>query len=374
MFIKKFQSEILFTGYYGQLNTGDDAFLEVSSWGAEKYWNKTNIIFLAKNENLPKVLRSIRGYPVSMPRTTAIQNKILISSTDYLISAGGSILCSKFHTRDIKNFALEEKKKGKKIKLGAIGVSIGPFKTIEDEKAIVNYLKNLDFLSVRDQASYDFLKSLNLKYEPVNAFDLAALLPEIYGIKRKPYLEIGKKVIGISVCPVESISGANIRFENKRNDRTIELLKLLDKNKNIHFKFFVINGHKVVGDHKLTEEVINRVSPSSYELINYNKNTKFIWDEISSCDFVISTRLHAAIFACFSNTPFMLNEYHKKCSDFLDNVGYNLKYRLFNDEYDVLEKSETITKILNSESEYEAPTRVGEMAKKAELNFVGVDL
>lgn len=40
MFFENFRSDILFTGYYGQMNTGDDAFVQVASWGASKYWKK----------------------------------------------------------------------------------------------------------------------------------------------------------------------------------------------------------------------------------------------------------------------------------------------------------------------------------------------
>lgn len=374
--LNKFQSDILFTGYYGEKNTGDDAFVEVAAWGAKKYWNKDNSIFLAKEENLPKVLSSIRGYPFSFPKTTFIQNKLLISSANYLISAGGSTLFSKFHPRDIKSLALEEKRKRKNIKLGAIGVSIGPFKTIEDEKIIKNYLKNLSFLSVRDQTSFDYLKSLDLPYSPVNAFDLAALLPKIYEVDAKPKLgqSKDKKVVGVSVCPVESISGDNINLENIRNKKIIELLKILNKNKDIHFKFFVINGNDRVGDYNLSCEIINQVSPFNYDLVNYNKYTRSIWEEIQQCDFIISTRLHAAIFACFSDIPFMLNEYHRKCSDFLDNVGYNYHYRLFNNEYDVVEKAETILNILNGRVNYVMPTKIKEMEEMAELNFTGVEI
>ncbi|MCK4442064.1 MAG: hypothetical protein KAU90_08645, partial [Sulfurovaceae bacterium] len=33
------KNKILFTGYYGFKNTGDDMFGLISSWGANYYWN-----------------------------------------------------------------------------------------------------------------------------------------------------------------------------------------------------------------------------------------------------------------------------------------------------------------------------------------------
>lgn len=371
---KSFDSDILFTGYYGHSNTGDDAFVEVASWGAEKYWSKSKSIFLAKQDNLPITSKKIKGYPFSIPKTYSLQRRLLLSSTDYLISAGGSTIHGELETNNIKRLAVESKKKGSKIMVGGIGVSIGPFKTLIDEKSTIEYLKNIDFLAVRDKTSFDFASSLNLPYETVDAFDLAALLPEIYGIKMQNNLS-SKKVIGISVCPYESISNtANIENEKKRNATVVELLKILNREENIHFKFFIINGHAKVGDQKLTKETIEKVSPDSYEVIPYTRKTQSIWDEIASCDFVISTRLHAAIFACFSNTPFMLNEYHRKCGDFLENIGYEESLRMFDSEYQPKTTAKDIIEILNDKSKYVYPKRIDEMRNLAELNFTGVEL
>lgn len=373
MFKKLFESEILFTGYYGQLNVGDDAFVVVSDWGAKKYWNKTSNRFLAIKNKLPE-LDVVKGYPFRLPRTYDIQNRILISQTDYLISAGGSTIHSVLNENNIKQLALNEKRNGSSIKVGAIGVSIGPFKSIKDENAVTEYLKNIDFLTVRDQKSYDFVKNLSLPFNPIHAFDLAALLPEVYGIEEKNKYLNNIKTVGVSVCPVESIVGDNIEREQQRNKKTVELLKLLDQKENLHFKFFIINGNGKVGDLNLTKEIIAKVQPKSYEIIPYSNKTNYIWEEVSKCDFVISTRLHAAIFACFSNTPFILNEYHRKCSDFLDDIGYCENYRLYNNEFNVLEKANIISEILNKNKDYIYPSRIEEMKNKAKLNFTEVKL
>lgn len=375
MYRKLFQSNILFTGYYGQLNTGDDAFIEVASWGADKYWKKNKNIFLAKEANLPDTSKIIRGYPFSIPKTYSLQSKILLRSTNYLISAGGSTIHSELPANNIKSLAVERKKRGIPLKIGGIGVSIGPFKSLNDEKATIEYLKNIDFLAVRDQASFDFASTINLPYQTINAFDLAALLPDIYGLNKIETTITSKKTIGVSVCPYESVIGkCDTKNEHSRNINIIELLKCLELENNIHMKFFVINGNPKVGDLKLTLETIERVSPKSFEIIHYTKNTRTVWNEIESCDFVISTRLHAAIFACFSNTPFMLNEYHRKCGDFLDNVGYEESLRLFNNEYSPKEKAGMITNILNGNYKYPYPKYTQEMKQKSELNFTGIEL
>lgn len=374
MLFKSFASDIVFSGYYGELNTGDDAFVEVAAWGAEKYWDKTSHVFLGKKQYLPFINNEIRGFPLSFPKTYKLQTRLLVSSTNYFIAAGGSTLHSKMHVNNPKIIALNQRKKNDQLKIGAIGISIGPFNTIEDEKDVINYLKNIDFLAVRDQASYDFVSSLSLPYEPVNAFDLAALLPEIYRVEKKPS-QSKYKVIGISICPVESLNPLlNYQKEKKRNAQLINLIKNLDRLDNIHFKFLIINGHPRVGDINLTKEIIQQSSPKSFELVGYQRETKSMWSQISSCDFIIATRLHAAIFACFSKTPFMLNEYHKKCTDFLNNIEHDDAYRLFNSDYSISKKTELILEIINNPNSYIPPKSLDIMRSKAELNFTGVKI
>lgn len=370
--MKIFNIAILFTGYYGQHNTGDDAFVEVASWGANEYWNLKNNRFLAKTGNLPGTQFPVKGFPFTIPKTYALQSEILLKNADAFVYAGGSTIHSKLNPSSIRFKAFQKKKSAKQFKFGAIGVSIGPFKSKEDEIAVQSHLKQMDFLAVRDQASYDIVSNWDLPYKPINAFDLAALLPEVYNYKpQNPLNKI--KTIGISVCPYESHQvGMNTEMETKRNTMLVDLIKKLDSLDDFHFKFYVINGNHRNGDLKLTKETIKKASLKSFEIFNYNKNTKLTWESISHCDFVISTRLHAAIFACFAEVPFMLNEYHRKCGDFLNNVGYDSAYRLFNSDFDIDEKAEQIVNLINGSIEYNKPKFIVEMIERARLNFTEI--
>src|SRR5690606_32322540 len=153
---------------------------------------------------------------------------------------------------------------------------------------ISEYLKYLDFLAVRDQASYDIVTQLDLPYQPVNAFDLAALLPQVY-TGYVPTPNAGKKVVGVSVCPYESIvDKENISIEIKRNDMLSALLRAIDAREDVHFKFLVINGNERVGDMSLTQEMIRRSNLKSVEIVPYQRETKLMWRQIQSCDFVIA--------------------------------------------------------------------------------------
>lgn len=368
-----FTSDILFTGFYGQKNTGDDAFVEVAAWGAKQYWQIERPTFLARKNSLPITHNTIKGYPFTLPRGYHLQNQLLLRNTKCLISAGGSTIHSRLEKRNIKAMATELKQNGSKLKLGAIGVSIGPFKSTEDEKAVAEYLKHLDFLAVRDQQSFEYVEQLGLPYKPVNAFDLAALLPEIYTSKPEAQREDGRKVIGVSVCPYESISNPGaIANEQKRHRMLCELLADIQKKKNVHFKFLEINGHARIGDLELTKRTIADAKLKSFEIVPYQRETMAMWNQVNTCEFVISTRLHAAIFACFAGVPFILNEYHRKCADFLSTVGYNEKYRIYDSEYSIEETSSMIVEVVNRKT-FIDPSKRESVRSNARLNFTGVD-
>lgn len=318
--MKKKHKNITFHGYYGFQNTGDDAFLEVCAWATKKYLGSESPLFLGSG--LPELKSTYKE--LSSPKFKG-HNRVLASKelmkSNYFISAGGSTFST--HKRgSLKEMALFSQRFNKQLKIGAIGVSIGPFSSVANEREVVNYLKKMDFLAVRDQRSFDYVSTLDLPYNPINAFDLAALLPSVYkeySWNKDPIKS--KKIIGISVCNYESYIGGDLKKESKRNEYLLELIKSLPDSPDVVYRFFYFNGNRKFGDKKITDEFISRLEGKNIEVIDYQNSVYKTWVKISECSFLISTRLHAAIFACYSNVPFVLVEYHTKCSDFLDDIG-----------------------------------------------------
>ncbi len=355
-----------FEGFYGFKNTGDDAFVEVASWGSRKYWNCEDNVFLGAE--LPRVIHNINSSQV-LPKIKGMDRVNLLrhlASSNYFVSAGGSTFGQiPFHSN--KAIAQHFKSINKKLKSGGIGISVGPFKSIEEEKKVINYVKQLDFLAVRDNRSFEYLSSLNLPYTPINAFDLAALLPKIYGENKIPPNPKTKFTIGLSICYFERYYQGNLENEHRRNTYFKELVELLAKDKSIHFKAFIINGNPVFGDTKATHELLRDIPESQYEILPYNPNTHQVWKEIAECDFMLSTRMHASIFACYASVPFMLFEYHKKCADFLQDVGQQEEYRLYDAEKPMHQIFERINDVRNGY--YTPPSRIEETTERSLLNF-----
>lgn len=332
-------NKIIYSGFYGFQNVGDDVFLEVAAWGSEKFLNSKNVHFFGSN--LPNLVNPFKQFSKPLFKGhERIQGLIELSNAHYFISAGGSTF-SRHKKSSFKQIAEYSKMINPKLKTGAIGVSIGPFKSIQDEKDIIRYLKKMNFLAVRDRRSFDYVSQLNLPYQPIEAFDLAALLPLVYQnidnntkIKKNDDLN---KIIGVSICPVESITDlSNLKNEKERVVRISSLIKKLSSelNTNTIFRFFIINGNKNFGDENITKEVIIKSGITNYEIIPYQHSVLKAWNSIKECDFMIATRLHAGIMAAYADVPFILNEYHQKCTDFVNDIGQEERFIVGDAEYD----------------------------------------
>jgi len=370
--------KVLFNGYYGHQNTGDDAFMEVSAWGATKYWNINQLKFISRH--MPDIQSKCEHTGESSFKGHEFLKSLqAILMSHVFICAGGSTFHSQLNAMNPKSIARLKKRLFPKFKLGAIGVSLGPYKSLTAEKENIELLKKFDFLGLRDKFSYQISMNYNLPYEPIEAFDLAALLPEVYADFPHPEFSPDRKIIGISICNYESylISG-NTDNEKRRNKHIESLLTRIARlNNETVFRFFVFNGNPVAGDFELTMNVADKmksIRSLNVEVILYDPCIYNTWLKIKECKMLISTRLHASIFACFVNIPFFLVEYHRKCSDFLEDVGYEEKFRIYDADFDPQKFALKIVRLIEGEESFQNPSNISLVIRKARFNFTKIRL
>lgn len=283
----------LFTGYYGKLNIGDDAFCVISDWGARKYWEQKDIRF--SGQNLPKGLDGQKL--LSSPRKKQFKGQYYFEylkegfKKSNIVYAGGSIFHSKIPTISRENiFSLFNKVSSKK--LGAIGVSLGPFKEKGDYESIKKYLDLFSFIALRDKSSFEIAKKMNLKADILEAFDLAALLPIVFPISKTSF---DYPVLGVSLCYYERFTGGLKSKEENRIERTINCVNtLMKKIPDLRVRFLEFNGDPFFGDFQLLNSAMERMNHKDrISLIRYDSDTYQMWEAISDCSVVLSTRLHA---------------------------------------------------------------------------------
>jgi polysaccharide pyruvyl transferase WcaK-like protein len=335
------KTKYLLAGYYGFQNTGDDSFCVIGSWGIDQFWGGGEIKFLSSE--IPELVvpgsaalnqryRKYIGYSrIYQP----LQSMLSELRADRITFMGGSIFSRKPKTIDRK--LMPWIARSGKTAFGAAGVSIGPFKTSTDYEWVRNFLQYFAFIAVRDTQSYETACKMGYQHKVVKAFDLAVLLPLVNqdahmangGRQKEPD---GKKVLGVSVCHYERyIPGGNIEIERSREEKMLAALELVVKNEDLKLKLFVFNGNQRKGDVEITDLFYHRLSQidsADIEVIPYQSDPLKTWDEVQKCDAFFGVRLHSAIFAYTAGIPFILVEYHRKCTDFLTEIGCKDEYRV----------------------------------------------
>lgn len=344
-------NKILFTGYYGFNNMGDDSFVEVCDWGAKNLWKTTSYGFLPPTGRVKNSVNNLlKGQ--SFKGKYSVESALYGSQSDYVVFGGGSLFIReipKFSAYDI--FRLLSKLKA--TKMAAIGVSLGPFVNKKAQDEWKAFLSDFAYICVRDSTSYKISQEMGLQ-NTVQGYDLAAILPTVYANNPSPSKSTqSKRTIGISIC-LDDKSGLSSQNNNNRITRLTGVLKQLAKeHSDLVFQFYIVNVHPEHGDLQVTDDVIKALDLSAERInvIPYT-NVKAMWDSIALCDVILSCRLHAGIFAAFSNTPFIQIEYHRKCADLLDDLGYPSQLRIGDMDLSISETAERISYILNEPSKF----------------------
>lgn len=324
-----------FKGYYGQKNTGDDAFCSVAAWACKQYWGIENPSFVTSTLSKITVPVELALKRNGIKGGDKIQAALLpLKSKSRLIFAGGSVFHSLSKIYDPNWFYQIYASLGI-MELGAVGISIGPFTSTKNEKSIKNFLNKFSYIAVRDEYSYNWANKNNLECKVVNAGDIAGLLPLVYPECLPENKEKSDQVVlGVSLCRYESYKvNGDVSSEKLFEKKIVEMIRLVALKHSLKIRFFIFNGNSALGDHAVTNDIIENISKNniSFEVEQYNEDPGVTLKKISECDALFAIRLHAAIFSHVLGVPFMLYEYHRKCTDYLDDIGMPLDYRIYED-------------------------------------------
>jgi polysaccharide pyruvyl transferase WcaK-like protein len=86
-------------------------------------------------------------------------------------------------------------------------------------------------------------------------------------------------------------------------------------------RLIALSSHPDEDDGTSLELLHEHLSPIPCELVSRSTvSPKQLWRAISECSAFLTVRLHGAITAYLTDVPFVLYEYHRKCSDFVDDI------------------------------------------------------
>lgn len=294
-----------------------------------------------------------------IPRTNKITLK-LYQQSNLIISCSGGRLGGKkispiFNSLIPIYFA---KKMGKKVFVCA--QSIEPFKNKIVKKLTRLVLNTVNLITVREEFSYEVVKSLNMKTPCHLTADLAFLLDS-------DSLETGKLLlikegvpmnnklkIGITVTEWR-IPDSNSELKNIQFIKTIIdiLERLLKEKKPILIFFPQVIIPKKEDDRLLSNEIKNQIDSSLREnvfILRKNYSPHQLKAMMGNMDIFIGKRLHSCIFALAMHVPSIIIGYEKKAWGIMKMLGYQ-DFVVNVNSLNVQSVIETITKILNDKDQ-----------------------
>jgi polysaccharide pyruvyl transferase WcaK-like protein len=314
---------VLLAGYYGMRNTGDDALLAATAWGVRHYLSPRRI--RATASRIPDIpgaqdIRSVLTPTPPMRGVNLLRTWFAALQSGQVIFGGGSV----FHSVESlmrATWLLRLSGRGPHV---AMGVAAGPFTSNKQERMCVKLLKRLHFVGVRDNRSYDFIRSVAPGVCCRRTFDLALLLPNL--CEPDPLLPSGspeRRGLGLALCDCERFVGQDTAPEAIRRQRIKALLDQLDPEAVEELVLIDFNGHPVRGDAPIHAEIASHAA-RRFRVVHlpYQPNPLQVLRRIAGLRGLVAMRLHAAVFAYMTATPTVFLSYHRKCDDWAGEAGF----------------------------------------------------
>lgn len=304
-------------GYYGMLNSGDDALMQATAWGAEKFLGAKDFLIstprpitLADNKKVAATLTSkqiVKG-------ENRIRQYFASAKSNQIVFGGGSVLHNSHDINQKRHFI----KLSNKNNALALGVGLGPFANSDAEQACAKFLLECEYVGVRDKASFDMAKSLAPEANVALTFDLAPLL---LLNEKASFSTEDRSGVCFCLCPSERLKN-NLAAENARLQQIANAIISVYRQTGEPITMLDFNGHASLGDEQV-HRALMALLPSNIPVkhVAYNPNPLQVMQLLAGFKCVVGMRLHASILAYLVNTPVVSLNYHSKCKGWCEQIG-----------------------------------------------------
>ena len=293
---KRTDYDILICGYYGYGNMGDETLLSVMTKELRRLNPALRLCALSGNPQKTKSLHHVDA----IDRFDPDQIDKTMYRSKLLLFGGGNLLQDKTSTHSLLYYThilRMAKKRGLGIFIYANG--IGPLHGEENRKRTLEALKLADSISLRDPHSFAFVRNLRLNKPLRLTFDPAILTEkEDFPIPNENYFVIVPK--RSSSTSAQAISDM-IRLISQKTGLTPILVSLYDRQ---------------------DMPSVKKIAAQTNAQICFPKNAGECVTLFSSAKLVISSRLHALIYATAAVCPMMGYSDDKKLFSYLDYIGF----------------------------------------------------
>ena len=315
--------KIIMSGYFGFSNSGDDAILKSIIESFKSLDPDLNIKVLSKDPDLTE-----REYGVAaVDRFKFFDVRKSLKASDMLISGGGSLLQDKTSSRSIWYYLLIMKlAKRYKKKVFVYSNGVGPINKKFNRNFTRRVLNKVDYITLRDKDSYDFIKSIgvnnpNVKVLSDPVFNLKEASDE--SVRKKPDINEDTVLVSIrSWMDDEKLISELSKFLNY----------LLDDGKNIVFM-----PMQTPRDTTISEKIAANIKSS--KIIDEKYPVEILMSLMKNADFIVAMRLHAMIYAIHQNLPFIGLSYDPKTETLLKDFDESINTDVDEINYDDLLKA-----------------------------------
>lgn len=323
--------KILLAGYYGFGNLGDEAILEMALEQILQITDRKSITILSGNKEA-----TARKYDIdTIDRYNVMSILRKLKSSDAIVFGGGSLLQDITSKRSIYYYLfLIRLAKLMNNKIIMLSQGIGPIINEKSKNAVASTLKLVDYITVRDKHSKDYLEALGVNQDKIFlSTDPVINLKAGESINKNPH---GPKRVCFSL---RNWKNADV------STKIVQVAqKLISDGIECCFIPFYYNE-----DLLLIEEVEKSLGDKA---VYYKERltTTDAFDIIKNMDVMVGVRLHSLIFAAAANVPFVAVSYDHKVDHFANSVNMKVSCKI--DNIDSIQLySEIVNKIENENEE-----------------------
>lgn len=321
------KTDAYLVGYYGMKNSGDDALMYATAWGAKHYLDikETTLGLLASHTRHNPADKQVNlNFNQAFPGQNRLSHYKMALQSRRIVFGGGSVL----HTESDINLKRHLMSLSSRKNSRAVGVSLGPFQNMAAEIACAKFLDECGFIGVRDNKSFEIAKSLSPQANVVKTFDLA---PSLLSTPQYKINDGSRNGVALALCPIATtpMGNTNDEAEQQRISDICEMLVSFYNNTGESITLLSFNGHEALGDWSVNKPIMDKLSTIIPITIKaYNPDPYAVLNDLSSYKAIISMRLHGSILGYMAETPVISLNYHEKCKGWCEQIGLAKSYQV----------------------------------------------
>lgn len=308
--------EIMVSGYYGFHNSGDDALLSAIIRDLKEHKDSPNIVVLSASPNETNRIYGVK----SINRLNVFKILRHMKTADMLLSGGGTLIQDRTSTKSLWYYLAVIRaamKNNMRVMLYANG--IGPLTGRNNIRRTCKTLNCADLITLRDESSFDTLKSIGVECKNVIVTADPAL-----GLQGSD-LSVGRKILNNSGVPKDKrLLGVSVRRWGDVSAEFEDIIAAACDYAAEKYGFYpVFLPMQMSKDYTISQNIMSKMHSKS-SIISERLKVEDMLSLVGNMDMCIGMRLHTLIYSAIKAVPLIGLVYDPKISSFMNYTHQNM--------------------------------------------------